>query len=84
LTFLSTLALTFGTLQALANLPQAYRIYRRKSAKDVSFWTYAIFLVGSIIWVLYGLEIENPAVIIANGVGILTLLAVLAGWLKYR
>lgn len=83
MTLLSSLATAFGTLSALANLPQAYRIFKRKSAKDISFWTYAAFLVAAIVWLLYGIEIRNWPVIIANGVGILTLLMVLAGWYVY-
>ncbi len=84
MTLLSFLATLFGTFQALANLPQAYQIYRRKSAGDVSVTTNVIFLAGSVIWVLYGFEIGDFPVIFANSLGIVTLTLVLFGCVRYR
>lgn len=83
MTFLSVFATFFGVLSALANVPQAYRIFRRKSAKDLSVWTYSIFLVSSTAWVFYGLEIGGTAIVVANAIGIVPLVAVLVGWYWY-
>jgi MtN3 and saliva related transmembrane protein len=84
MTLLSVLATFFGTFQALANLPQAYKIFKRRSSRDVSLTTYLIFLVGSAIWILYGIEIGSFAVIFSNALGVITLCVVILGWLKYR
>jgi MtN3 and saliva related transmembrane protein len=84
MTVLSVLATFFGTFQALANLPQAYKIFKRRSSKDVSLTTYLIFLVGSVVWVLYGIEIGSFAVIFSNALGVVTLVVVIIGWFTYR
>ena len=47
---------------------QTYKIFKRKSAKDVSLGTYLFFTVGIIIWLVYGLSIANYPIIISNAV----------------
>jgi MtN3 and saliva related transmembrane protein len=83
MTILSYLATIFGSLMALSNLPQAYKIYKRKSAGDISIITCLILLIGAIIWVLYGTEIKNPPIIIANSIGVIGILLVITGWFLY-
>ena len=48
MTLLATLATIFGVVNGIANLPQIHKIYKRKSAKDISVITYLILVVGSI------------------------------------
>ena len=83
MTFLSILATIFGILMGLGNLPQALKIFRRKSAKDISIITYATLLIGSAIWVLYGIETQNFAIIISNASGFICLLFIVIGWNIY-
>ena len=83
MTLLTILATIFGITSGLANFPQVFKIFGRKSAKDISIITYSTLLVGSIVWVLYGFEIKNFPIIIANALGTLALSLVVAGWLLY-
>jgi len=83
MTYLSTLATIFGTIGGLANLPQAYKIFKRKSAKDISILAYSMLLAGAVIWLLYGLEIGNFAVILTNLFGTANIGLVVVGWLLY-
>jgi len=83
MTFLSILATTLGSIMGIANFPQAIRIFRRKSAKDISIIAYIILIVGSIVWVFYGFEIANWPIIISNIVGTLSLASVIFGWILY-
>ncbi len=83
MSFLSVLATIFGSLMGLANLPQVYRIFKRKSAKDISILTFSILFIGAFIWVLYGIEISNFAVIISNSFGVFSLALIIIGWYLY-
>jgi MtN3 and saliva related transmembrane protein len=83
MTILSILATIFGTIMAFANIPQSYKIFKRKSAKDISILTYLIFFIGTVIWALYGLEIKNFPLIIANSFGVLFIGIVIIGWFLY-
>ena len=64
-------------------LPQVYRIFKRKSAKDISIITYSFLFIAGIIWVLYGFNIESFPLIITNLIGSLSILGVIVGWFLY-
>ena len=83
MTILSMLATFFGALIGVGNLPQAYKIFKRKSAKDISMLSTSIFLSGSVIWTLYGIELSNFPIILTNGLASLSLILVFAGWFLY-
>ena len=83
MTILSTLAIVFGTIMAVANLPQAYKIFKRKSAKDISMITYLFLFIGAIVWILYGIEIKSLPLIFSNAIGILVIIMIIFGWFMY-
>ena len=81
---LSILATVVGIMMALAGLPQAIKIYKRKSAGDISAVTYLIIGIGAVVWVFYGFEIKSFAVIISNALGALTSTFVLIEYYLFR
>jgi MtN3 and saliva related transmembrane protein len=83
MSLLSTLATVFGIISGVANFPQAIKIFRRKSAKDISIITYLSLLAGAIIWILYGLELGNLPLIITNCFGAINIGLVVLGWFLY-
>ncbi|MEK6860185.1 MAG: SemiSWEET family transporter [Nanoarchaeota archaeon] len=83
MTTLSILATIFGTIGGLANIPQAYRIFKRKSAKDISIITYSLVMVGTIVWFLYGIQIKDFPLTFANAAGFVCVGAVILGWFIY-
>lgn len=80
---LETLATIVGIVGSFAMIPQVYRIFRRKSAQDISISTYAFLLIAGIIWVLYGFNIQSLPLIITNLIGSLTMIGVVIGWFLY-
>jgi MtN3 and saliva related transmembrane protein len=60
------LGMIAGTLTTIAFVPQVLRIYRTKSARDVSYLTFGIFAAGVVLWLIYGVLIQSPAMIAAN------------------
>lgn len=83
MTILSILATIAGSMMALASLPQIYKIYNRKSAKDISAISYSCYALGGIIWILYGIELGSSAVVLSNSLSAATSIAVLIGWFLY-
>ncbi len=83
MTILSILAATLGSLMVLASLPQIYKIFKRKSAKDISAISYSCFVINNIVWILYGLELGSYAVILSNSLSAITCFIILAGWYWY-
>ena len=66
-------------LSAVSLIPQAFKIFKTKSAKDISFNTFLIIASGNFCWFLYGFVLHNLPLVITNfiqlsfGVWILTL-----------
>jgi MtN3 and saliva related transmembrane protein len=49
-----------------AMLPQVLKVWRSKSARDLSLMMYLMFWVGVALWVVYGIAIGSAAVIGSN------------------
>lgn len=62
----------------LSFVPQAWRIWRLRSADDISTPMYVIFICGVALWLVYGLVLGAAPIIAANVVTILLAGVVLA------
>jgi MtN3 and saliva related transmembrane protein len=67
-----------------ALFPQIIRIWRLKEARDISLFLPLMSSIGSVLWLIYGIMIDEMPVIIANSVSLLFALTVLFVTLKYR
>ena len=74
--------LAAACLTTFSFLPQAIRIWRTRSARDVSLVMYVMMTTGCCLWLIYGLLIQSVSLIFSNGVGVLMVGSVLA--LKLR
>ena len=83
MTILASLATISGVFLGLGSLPQAIKIFRTKSARDIAPESYGIMVLGSFIWILYGLELKSPPIIIPNILGVILGTVILFGWFLY-
>lgn len=86
-TFLEVLRALVGVVglaSGAAYLPQAIRIWKRKSSDDVSVLTYVFFLVGQIVWLVYGVKIGEWAVVLGMAANLAGNLAVILSALRFR
>jgi len=63
-------------------LPQALRIWRTRSARDVSLAMYVMMTAGNALWLIYGALIGSISMVFANATCLLMVVSVLA--LKIR
>ncbi len=80
---LAILATIAGSAMALSNIFQAVKIFKRKSALDVSIFTSLILTIGEFIWIAYGFSINNFPVIISNSIGTVITIIIVIGCLLY-
>lgn len=80
---LESLATITGIVSSFAMLPQIYRIFKRKSAKDISIWTYLYMFITGVIWILYGLNIQSYPIWVTNLIGSITMVGIIFGWFLY-
>ena len=83
MTILAGLATVTGIFLGLGSLPQAIKIFRTKSARDIAPLSYLIMVFGSSIWILYGLELKSLPIIIPNVLGVILGTVILVGCLRY-
>jgi MtN3 and saliva related transmembrane protein len=50
----------------LAFVPQALKTIETKDTSSISLWMYVIFTTGVFLWLVYGLQISNWPIIVAN------------------
>ncbi|MBS1853416.1 MAG: PQ-loop repeat-containing protein [Acidobacteria bacterium] len=69
---------TAAACTTLSFIPQIVKI-RRQGGKDLSYPMLFIYLLGILLWLIYGLSIHAAAVIVANAVSsVLVLVAIIA------
>jgi MtN3 and saliva related transmembrane protein len=73
-----------GVATGAAYLPQAFRIWKRKSSADVSVVTYFLFLCGQVVWLAYGIRFSQTAVVVGMGANIAGNLTVILSALRFR
>ena len=73
----------FGYLAALLTtlsfFPQALRVIKTNDTKAISLKMYLMFVAGIFFWLIYGILIAKPAIIIANFITI-----ILAGFILIK
>lgn len=60
------LGLAAGSCTTAAFIPQVLKTWKSQSAKDLSLGMFSIFCTGVILWLIYGLLINDLPVIVAN------------------
>lgn len=64
--------------------PQVYKAWKEKSTKGISLTMYVAFLIGVILWLIYGYYINSISMIIANTVTLGLVITVIVLKLKYK
>jgi MtN3 and saliva related transmembrane protein len=75
--------LVAGFLTTLAFVPQVLKIWRARSAKDVSLPAFVAFAVGVALWLVYGILVREPPIILWNAVTLALSGAIIAMKLRF-
>lgn len=81
---LAWLVSVVGVATGIAYVPQALRIWKRKSSDDVSIVTYLLFMGGQVIYFVYGFRIHQWPLIIGMAANLAGSIAVIASALRFR
>tara|TARA_Y100001970_G_scaffold274741_1_gene374984 strand:- start:441 stop:701 length:261 start_codon:yes stop_codon:yes gene_type:complete len=68
----------------IAFLPQAIKVFKSKSTKDISLYMFIIFTIGVLSWLVYGLIINDMPIILANAVTLILSFFILIYKIKYK
>ena len=75
MTYIGLLA---GALTTISFMPQLARIWRRKSAADISYAALLAFIAGISLWLWYGIAISSLPLIAANAITLALNVGILA------
>jgi MtN3 and saliva related transmembrane protein len=84
---MSPLVNAIGLVAALCTtisfVPQLIRVWRLRSAREISLLMFLVYALGVFLWLLYGIFIHSLPVILANAVSLVLTFAMLALKLKF-
>jgi MtN3 and saliva related transmembrane protein len=72
-----------GILVTVALVPQVVRIFRLKSALEISLLFTVLLLVGMLFWLGYGILFQSFPIILWNAVGAVLVATLLFAKLRY-
>ena len=68
----------------IAFLPQAIKVYKSKSTKDISLYMFLIFTIGTSCWLIYGVVISSVPIILANTITLILSFFILVCKIRYK
>ena len=73
-----------GFCTTVAFIPQALKVWRTKSTKDISLLMFIIFTTGVLSWLIYGITISDAPIIIANAITLILSIFILFYKIKFK
>ncbi|GAW66755.1 pQ loop repeat family protein [Geoanaerobacter pelophilus] len=83
MTLVGALGLCAGLLTSGAAVPQVYKTYRTRHARDISMWQLVMLSLGMLLWLIYGTFIGDLPLILANSFSIGCYISLIAMKLRY-
>ncbi len=77
------LGLIAGLFSTCSLVPQIIRVFRLKSAREISILYTTLFLLGVILWLIYGFRVGLIPVILWNAITMFLIITLLYAKLKY-
>lgn len=78
-----SLGLVAATLTTIAFVPQVLKVWRSRSAADISLVMFLLFVAGVALWMIYGILIGSIAVFLGNLITLVLAGAILLAKLKF-
>jgi MtN3 and saliva related transmembrane protein len=66
----TTIGMVAGFCTTVAFLPQVLKTWKTRRAEDLSYSMLCLFLLGLVLWSMYGIAIASLPIILANAVTI--------------
>ncbi len=62
----SIIGFSAALFTTIAFLPQAIKTLRTRHTRDISFGMYSLFTLGVMLWLIYGVLLQDWPIILAN------------------
>ena len=78
------LGLAAAFLTTFGFVPQVIKMVKTKDTSSISLSMYVVLVTGVSLWLVYGILLQRPAIILANSVSMLLQLWIIIIKLKHR
>ena len=72
-----------AVLTTVSFVPQLIRVWRLRSARDISLTMFTVFSLGVFLWLVYGISLHSIPIILANGLTLALSLTILILKLRF-
>ena len=80
----TTIGYLAATLSTASFLPQVWKTWKSRSARDLSLTMLLAFSFGVFLWMIYGLAIGATPVVVANAITLVLALALVTMKLTFK
>jgi len=84
MTLTETIGYAAAVLTTGSFLPQAWQTFKTRDVGGISLGMYSVFVVGSTLWLTYGLLLAAWPIVIANAVTLALTIAILLMKLRFH
>lgn len=81
---ITTIGLIAALFTTVSLFPQLIKVYKTKSAKDISTGMFTLFCGGVFLWVIYGILLNDFPIMIANSLAFVQAVVILIFKAKYK
>ncbi len=78
-----TIGMVAATCTTISFVPQLLRVWRLRSAREISLSMFLVFSLGVFLWLLYGICIRSVPVMLANGATLVLSVAILGMKIRF-
>jgi MtN3 and saliva related transmembrane protein len=78
------LGMLAGLLTTIAFVPQVWKIWKTKSARDVSLPAFITFTIGVAMWTAFGIVKAEMAITLWNSITLVLAIAILVMKIRYK
>jgi MtN3 and saliva related transmembrane protein len=82
--FVDILGYTAGAITSLTFLPQVIKTWKDKSAKDISMNMFLIAAINEVMWIVYGVLLNNWVIIATNCIVLAMSLVMISFKLRFK
>lgn len=81
--YIEIIGLIAAFLTTASFLPQVYKTWKTKDVSSLSLPMFLMFFLGVMLWLVYGVLLKSPALILANSVTVISSFLLVYFKLKY-
>jgi MtN3 and saliva related transmembrane protein len=82
--YIEFIGLCAAFLTTASFLPQVYKTWKTKDVSGLSLPMLSMFFTGVVLWLIYGLLLKSPSLILANGITTVSILLLFIFKIKYQ